>query len=275
MEPVRSELRHRAVRAAAAAILVALALASGPAAYAQDDVPALTQPVNDFAGVVDQASAAGMDRAIRALQQATGDVVVVATIRTYKPFADIREYAVKLFENHGRGVGEKGKHNGLLVLLAVEDRRVWIEVGYGLEEFITDGYAGETSRELMAPAFRRGDYGGGLEAGVTRIIGRIAQGRNVTLSDVPAPAPIRARRSSRFPFSLIILIVVIVLLVASGLSGPTSGGSGYRRGWGGGGWSGWSSGVGSFGGGGSGGFGGGFGGFGGGGSGGGGGGASW
>ena len=93
--------------------------------------------------------------AIRALQQATGDVVVVATVETFAPFGDIREYAVKMFENRGRGIGEKGKDNGLLVLLAVKERQVWIEVGYGLEQFITDGFAGETSREFMAPEFRQ------------------------------------------------------------------------------------------------------------------------
>ena len=59
-----------------------------------------------------------MDRTIRALQATTGDAVVVATVPTIEPYGDIREYAVKLFENGGRGIGEKGKDNGLLVLLA-------------------------------------------------------------------------------------------------------------------------------------------------------------
>ena len=52
---------------------------------------------------------------------------------------------MKLFENHGRGIGEKGKDNGLLILLALNERRVWTEVGYALEQWITDGYAGETA----------------------------------------------------------------------------------------------------------------------------------
>lgn len=255
-----------------APLFLALLLLATLAPAARGDVPSLTQPVNDFAGVIDPAHAAAMDRAIRALQQATGDVVVVATVDSFAPFADIREYAVKLFENHGRGIGETDSHNGLLVLVAVGERKVWIEVGYGLEEFITDGYAGETSREFMAPAFRRGDYGAGLEAGVTRIIGRIAKGRNVTLEGVPAPAAVERQRSAGIPTWLIILVAIVILNALFGRGGP---GRGNRRGWSGGGWSGWNSGVGSFGGGGGGGFGGGFGGFGGGGSGGGGGGASW
>ena len=138
------------------------------------------------------ASEAEIERRILELKNATGDVVVVATIETFQPsYADIQEYAVKMFENRGRGIGAKGKDNGLLVLVAVKDRRVRVEVGYDLEQFVTDGYAGEVSRDDMAPYFARGEYGAGLQAGVTRLIGRIAQGRGVTLTGVPMPAPER------------------------------------------------------------------------------------
>jgi uncharacterized protein len=232
--------------------------------------------VNDFARVIDATSAAGMDRMIRALQAASGDVVVVATVSTIEPYGDIREMAVKLFENQGRGIGQKAEDNGLLILLALAERRVWIEVGYGLEEWITDGYAGETSRNYMAPEFRNGNFGAGLRAGAERIIGRIAQGRGVSLQGVRVPAE-RAPESGGAPIPLwAILLVFIMILIVSRLGG---GPGGHPRFWGGSGWSGWSSGVGpfggGFGGGGGGGFGGGFGGFGGGGSGGGGGGSSW
>lgn len=253
-------------------------------------LPELTQPVNDFAQVIDGASRTAIDALSRRLQTATGDVVVVATVATVEPYADIREYAVKLFENHGRGIGEKGKDNGVLILLALKERRVWIEAGYGLEQWITDGFAGETSRQYMAPEFRNGRYGAGLLNGTGRVVARIARGRNVTLTGVELP---RGRREvSGIPLSLIVLlavlaiILVILAVTSSVIAGRT--GSGPRRGiryWGGGPWSGWSSGVGPFGGGwtgggggfggGFGGFGGGFGGFGGGRSGGGGGGAGW
>jgi uncharacterized protein len=237
-------------------------------------LPELTQPVNDFAGVVDPTNAAEIDRMIRTLKSATGDVVVVATVPTIQPFGDIREYANKLFENHGRGIGEKGKDNGVLIVLALAERRVQIEVGYDLEQWITDGFSGETSREYMAPAFREGRYGDGLRIGTERVIGRIAQGRGVTLDGVRVPRESRPRNTDSLPFS-VIFVAFIVLLALSRI------GRGRRRGlrtWGRSGWSGWSSGVGPFGGGwggGGGGFGGGFDGFGGGRSGGGGGGAGW
>ena len=253
-------------------------------AAAQPAPPELTQPVNDFAGVVDSASAARMDEVIRALQKASGDVVVVATVETFKPYGDIREYAVKMFENGGRGIGQKGKDNGLLILLAVQDRQVWVEVGYDLEEFITDGYSGELSRKVMVPEFRSGAYGAGLLAGVTQIARRIAERRNVTLDGVPPPTD--DGNGGEVGFGGAGFVAFIVLMILLNIIGRTR----RRRGfWGGSPWSGWNSGVGPFGGGfggGGGGFGGGFGGFGGGGgggfggfgggrSGGGGGGGSW
>ena len=239
-------------------------LASRTAA-AQPAPPALTAPVNDFANVIDAASKAELERRIRALQQTTGDVVVVATIPTYQPYGDINEYAVKMFENGGRGIGEKGKDNGVLILLAVKDRKARIEVGYDLEAFITDGFAGEVIRNVMAPELRQERYGPGLLAGTTRVISRIAEGRGVTIPDMPQPGARGSGQRQQIPFSAIIFIVIVILALAASRGRRRR----RQRFWGGGPWSGWSSGVGPFGGGG---FGGGFGGFGGGGGGGGGGG---
>jgi len=259
-------------------VLVALLFSLAAAA---DALPALTGPVNDFAHVIDARSAAEMDRLSRELKAASGDVVVVATVKTIEPYGDIREYANKLFENQGRGIGEKGKDNGVLILLALDQRKVWIEVGYSPEEWITDGFAGETSRQSMVPEFRKGRYGAGLLAGMDRIVARIAEGRNVTLQGRRTREPARGAGSG-IPIFWFVGILIAVLLL-----GRIGGGPRRRvRRWGVGPWSGWSSGVGPFGGGGwtsggsgggggGGGFGGGFGGFGGGSSGGGGGGASW
>jgi uncharacterized protein len=248
---------------------------------AQAPLPELTKPVNDFANIINPADEQQLETMIRRLQEASGDAVIIATVDTSAPFATPRDYAVELFENRGRGIGSRGKDNGLLILVAVKERRVEIEVGYGLEQWITDGYAGETSRDYIAPQFRNGSYGAGLIAGAGRIIGRIAEGRNIELDGVPRPVE-RRRTGGGIPTPLIIAIFIAIVLMSRRRSGPRGG----RRYWGRGGWSGWSSGVGPFGGGGfgggfggggfgGGGFGGGFGGFGGGRSGGGGGGSGW
>jgi uncharacterized protein len=236
----------------------------GVARVSAQQPPALTDTVNDFAHVIDANSRAELDRRIRALQAATGDTVVVATVPTFQPFGDINEYAVKMFENGGRGLGAKGKDNGLLIVVAVNDRKVRIEVGYDLEQFIPDGFAGETIRTAITPAFRQGQYGAGLTAATTRIINRIAQGRGVTVPNVPTERTSRPTRSTggHFPFSIIIWIIFAIIALSR------SGRRRRRRYWGVGPWSGWTGGAGSFGGGGFGG--GGFGGFGGGSSGGGG-----
>ncbi|MGH9348236.1 MAG: TPM domain-containing protein [Vicinamibacterales bacterium] len=245
---------------------------------AQEPPPELTRPVNDFANVIDPSNEAAMDSLVRSLEQASGDVVVVATVETFAPYATLQEYAVEMFENRGRGIGAKGKDNGALVVLAVKDRAVWIEVGYDLEQFITDGFAGETSRQYMVPEFRRGSYGTGLLAGVSRVISRIAEARNVTLQGV---RPSRRRdvnpaAGSGSALIIALFVVIIVVQLIGSMLGRGRRRRFHRRGWGG--YPGrWHSGVGPFGGGGfgGGGFGGGFGGFGGGRSGGGGGGASW
>ncbi len=265
-------------RLKAAALFVALAaVVAIVRAAPTPQLPELTAPVNDFAHVIDAESAAAIDRLSRALQAASGDVVAVATVPSIEPYADIEEYATRLFENRGRGIGTKGKDNGVLIVVAVEQRKVRIEVGYALEEWITDGFAGETIREHIAPEFRRGDFGAGLRAGVARIVGRIAQARGVQLQGVPVARQPEEGGGAPIPVVIPIAIFLAVLILSRIGGGP---GSGIRR-WGMGPWSGWSSGVGPFGGGwggggfGGGGFGGGFGGFGGGRSGGGGASGGW
>jgi uncharacterized protein len=260
-------------------LLAALPFALCRALYAETPPPPeLIAPVNDFAHVIDSRSAAQMDRLIRSLKQASGDVVVVATVPTIEGYGDIREYAVKMFENHGHGIGEKGKDNGLLILLAIKERKVWIEVGYGLEPWITDRFSGETSRQYMVPQFRNGAYGLGLLAGTARIVNRIAEGRQVQLEGFTREP--EARRDGGSIWPLLPILIFFAILIISRIGRGGGGGRGLP--WMMGPWSGWSSGVGPFGGGGfgggfggGGGGGGGFGGFGGGGSGGGGGGGSW
>ena len=229
-------------------VLAAVTVFGGAVTRAQTraDIPALTQPVNDFAHVIDAAGAQQIEQTIRALQAASGDVIVVATVPTVEAYGDIREYAVQMFKNGGNGIGDRGKDNGLLVLLALKERRVWVEVGYGLEPFVTDGFSGQVSREVMTPEFRNGNYGAGLVAGTNALAARIAQGRNVQLTGVPV-VPVRRRRGPEASGNWIFIAFVILLVLSRfiGGGGPRSGAGRWgRRGW-----SGWSSGVGPFGGG--------------------------
>jgi len=253
----------RSARRAGVWLLCLLLFAAGHAS-AQPEPPELTRPVNDFANVIDPDSARRLDALIRSLQETTGDVIVVATIDSLEG-DDINFYAERMFRNRGRGIGQAGRDNGLLVLVAVKDRQIRIEVGYELEQFITDGFAGETIRQEIAPFFRQGQYGPGLVAGVQRLVGRIGEGRNVEISGVPRVTRERRRRPGSSSGGNLIAGLVVLLIVINAIAGRM--GRRRRRRWGGGPWSGWYSGVGPFGGGfgRGGGFGGGFGGFGGGG----------
>jgi uncharacterized protein len=275
-EEGRRKKEEGKVRFRMAVLFTALLLVASPASsltffllpssfFLRQDPPLLTAPINDFANVIDGNSERELERLLESLRTATGDVIVIATVPTFKPYATSDEYTVKMFENGGKGIGERGKDNGLLIVVAVDDRRVRIEPGYGLEGFITDGFAGQTIREYMTPAFRAGQYGRGLVAATTRLVQRIAEQRGVSLTTVPS-APVTppasgssgGSRSGDFPTALVFIVLLLVFMLISRRRRPRR-----RRHWGGGPWSGWNSGVGPFGGG-FGGFGGGFGGFGGG-----------
>jgi uncharacterized protein len=262
---------HRALlgRLAGLALLAGLvaALTTTSLTASAQSIPRLTAPVNDLADVIDVDIEREIDRRIRTLERVTGDAVIVATVDTIEPFGSIEEYAVKMFEQ--AGIGQRGKNNGLLVLLAKQERQVRIEVGYDLEEFVTDGYAGDVIRQQMIPAFRRGDYGAGVLAGTTRLINRIAEKRGVTLDGVPA-APARGRSAAGpaiaglVPVILLALVVILVIARASrhsasrrrprgpfgGFGGPFGGmggfggfGGGRGGGFGGGGFGGFGGGM--------------------------------
>lgn len=206
-------MENHGTRRVALLVCAMLALA---AASAPDDraLPRLTGPVNDLAHVIDPDSLHSLNTQLSALRKATSDAIVVATVETIAPFPTIDEYAVKLFAQNG--VGDKKDDNGLLVVLAVRERRVRIEVGYGLESIITDGFSGQTIRDEMAPAFRDGRFGPGLVAGVTTIAARIAKARGVTLDDTPAE-PAEADSMSRGEMIGGIVLLVVLAGLALGV----------------------------------------------------------
>jgi len=261
------------LRSCAVALLVVAATVTMPA----QSLPRLTAPVNDFAHLIDSESAREMDRRIRALEAKTKDAIVVATVDTIGSAGSIEEYAVKLFEQ--AGIGQKSKDNGLLIVVAKAERKVRIEVGYDLEQFINDGFAGDVIRRQFLPAFKQNDYGAGLLAGTTVIINRIAEKRGVTLDDVPKAAANENGRGSRLGILPFILLIILMLVISrtrrhSRFGGPRFPWGGFGGPFGGFGGGGFGGGHGGFGGG-FGGGGGGFGGFGGGRSGGGGASGGW
>ena len=217
--------------------------------------------VNDFAGVMDQATVQRLETILTDLERKTRAEVAVVTLPSVLD-GDIERAAAELFKEWG--VGKKGKDNGVLILCAVQNRRVRIEVGYDLEAILPDAKAGQIIREQMVPRFRTGDFSTGLVNGTLAVAAIIAQRDNATLTSAGTPTPVRESNSSwdvfvsLFPAFLLMLFILWAFTYANGW--PWGSSSGY--------WS--DSGV-DFGGG----FSGGFGGFGGGSSGGGGASGSW
>ena len=149
-----------------ARFLVALfLLVAGPAFAAE--VPALTGRVVDNAGIIDAATEAELVARLEAFEQKSSDQIVVATIESLD--GDVLEdYANRLFR--AWALGQAGEDNGILLLVVHGDRKMRIEVGYGLEGTLTDLHSRLIIDNTMVPAFRAGDFSGGISRAVDDIV---------------------------------------------------------------------------------------------------------
>ena len=231
--------------------------------------------VNDFAHKLDPNGQQVLEAYCANVERVTGAQFAIVLVDSLdgEPVEDATN---RLFREWG--VGKKGSDEGLMILLAIQDRKSRVEVGYGLEPIITDGFSGGVLRNIR-PILQQGNYAGALLAAAQELGNRIAQSKGVTLDQQPAP-PVRygypEERPVSIPFPLIVLgIILLFFLLGRGggsgtgfLTGMLLGNMMGRRGrggWGGGGFGGYDGGGG----------GGGFGGFGGGDSGGGGASGGW
>jgi uncharacterized protein len=269
----RTSAPTRLLASLALSLLVASTVGAVPAARA--DGHPFPEPlgfVSDFAGIVDAASADSITALATELRQKAGSELAVVTLADLGG-ETIDPLATALFAQWG--IGQKGKDDGVLILLALAERKVKIEPGYGVEGPLPDGRCGAIIRQVMGPDLSAGRYGPGLLAGARAVAGAIAADRGVTITGSIAPPSGRAREREA-PAWVLLLLFLVLLVVFTRLARGASrfGGDWPTRGpgsWGGfgGGFGGMGGFGGGFGGGGGGG-GGGFGGFGGGRSGGGG-----
>lgn len=127
--------------------------------------PRPTGFVNDFAGVLPVDGRNYLEARLQNLERSTSAELVVVTLVSLEEDATMQEYAAGLFSDWG--IGKSDKDNGVLFIMSLTDREVWIEVGYGLEPVITDGRAGRILDNEVIPSFQDGDYEEGITAGVT------------------------------------------------------------------------------------------------------------
>lgn len=226
--------------------------------------PSPSHYVMDLAGIIDNNVERRLDGYLKELEQKTTAQVVVLTVLSLEGDSIER---VSLTIAHDRWkLGQKGKDNGALLLVAFKDRQYRFEIGYGLEGILPDSLVGTIGRKYLVPYFRRGDYSKGIFAATMAVINEIASSEGVEIKGLTksrqAVRPVRSRRVGGI-FSLLFTILFVIAAMILFVRHPRlflflllmSTMGGRRGGWSGGG--GFGGGGGSFGGGGGGGFGGG------------------
>jgi uncharacterized protein len=206
--------------------------------------------VSDFANILNQTTKEHIIDVSKKLETLTGSQVVVATINSLDG-ASIEEYSLSLAREWG--IGAKNKNNGLLLLVAVNDRKSRVEVGYGLEGILPDGKTGRFQDEYLLPYFKQGDYNGGIKNFFDAVVTEICKEYNVVIPE--GVLPVSKSEDKMNTKEIIFYIVIIILLIVFSSKGPRipfnnrGGRGGFGGGFGGFGGGGSSSG-GSFGGGG-------------------------
>ena len=254
--------------------VVAFLFAAAPALAAAPTFPALTGRVVDNANVLSPQVETDLTTKLANLEQTTGRQLVVVTLPSLQGY-EIEDYGYQL--GRAWGIGEKGKNSGAILLVAPTERKVRIEVGYGLEPILTDALSSVIIQTAVLPKFKAGDLQGGIVDGTDAVIAQLAlpddeaKAKAQQAFDVPAQAQ-SGGGGSPFPAVLILLVVVflafslftrrgrrglggalpwIILSALTSGGGRSGGGGGWSGGGGGGGGGGFSGGGGSFGGGGS------------------------
>ncbi|WP_442947048.1 TPM domain-containing protein [Novosphingobium sp.] len=246
-------------------LLAFCALFAGPSAAWAQDFPKLTGRVVDAANIIPDDEEARLTQKLAALEQQSRRQLVVATIPDLQGY-DIEDYGYRL--GRAWGIGQKGDNNGALLIVAPHERKVRIEVGYGLEPVLTDGMSFLIISHDILPRFKAGDMAGGIEAGTDAIIKQLTLPPEEA-QKIAAQADQQQRdQGDDLSFGHVIFILFIIFFFILpifraarggqryGIGGPIIwmpggfGGGDRGGGWGGGG-GGFSGGGGSFGGGGS------------------------
>ena len=185
--------------------------------------------VTDLAGIIKPAAKQQLEALATELEQKTGAQLAVVTVKSLDG-NDAATYANNLFKQ--LGIGKKKEDNGVLLLVAPNDRKYWTEVGYGLEPIITDARAGDAGR-LARPYFRDGDYSSGIAAAAWHLAKLIADDKGVTLTGAPQLRAPPQRDSGGIGIWILLGILLLVVLMSrsGGSRGNISRGSGMGSGW--------------------------------------------
>ncbi len=190
---------------AAAAVLAAAGLACAFAVPAQGlvGVPAVRSPVTDLTGTLTPDQAASLEAKLRTFEQSKGSQVAVLIVPTTQP-EDIEQYGIRVAD--AWKLGRQGVDDGAILIVAKDDRRLRIEVGYGLEGALPDATANRIIDEVIVPRFRDGDFYGGISAGVDRML-RVIEGEPLPEPEPRSPASAVPGLPTLLPFLFIFALV--------------------------------------------------------------------
>lgn len=203
-----------------------LALFSAATAKAQT-FPPLTGRVVDAAHVLPADVAARLDQQLTALEAQSQRQLVVATIPDLQGY-DIEDYGYRL--GRAWGLGDKKRNDGIVLIVAPKERKVRIEVGYGLEGTVTDGLSALIIQNVILPKFKAGDMPGGIEAGTDALVRQLTlpadQAQQIAANARPAPAPSSGQGGPALLWLAFIALFFIWPLFRRMRGGGQSGGSG-------------------------------------------------
>ncbi|MBI5021641.1 MAG: TPM domain-containing protein [Ignavibacteriales bacterium] len=186
---------------------------------AQQEIPIVRQRVNDASGTLTPDEIRSLERNLAEFEQATSNQIVVLMISSLEG-EDLKDYAFRFAETNK--IGKKERNNGVFLLIVKKDRKIDIEVGYGLEGVLTDAVSSQIIRKIIGPKFRDGDFYGGLTDGIDAII-------SVTKGEFKG----EAKKNSVKKFSPIIIILLILFFgvfprIFGGGRRSSIGSTGYR-----------------------------------------------
>lgn len=195
-------------------LALAILLGSG-LARAEPTFPPLSGRVVDAAGIIPADEKDRLEQKLAALEQQTGRQLVVATLADLQGY-DIADYGYQL--GRSWGIGQKDKNTGVLLIVAPNERKVRIEVGYGLEGTITDGLSALIIQQQIVPRFKAGDMPGGIEAGADALIEQLGlspqeAARQAQAADRQVTERRQARDSGVDPGALVFIFVIVVFFV--------------------------------------------------------------
>lgn len=187
---------------------------------AQIQVVPFKNYVNDYAGVVPDGTEQKLNLLLKELEQETGSQIAVVVIPSTEGIP-AAEYAVEFGQKWG--VGKKEKDNGVVFLVAVQDREMFIATGYGVEPILPDGKVGRIRSEMIIPFFKKGEMANGIVNGTLAVAQEIAQAEGFSLEELAsgqgfARRPVRRSRGS-VGFLPLLLLLILPLLLRGGFFG--------------------------------------------------------